>query len=252
MVAEAKFTNVFRLLDRGSQYLLSLMDEPDPLERLAVSYLYRQINRPESMEDIITANGGYIPSFKEVISKEWLQEVLVPVARSRTGKFLNRAYTIFIIPGDSRRTPEKMLEVFPQAAGPLHRAAAEPSLEGRVRMLSTVPGLGPFMAMQIATDLGYGPGESDQENDFIVVGPGSRKGISYLTESNPEEYLHSFPASALPTLPGSNGRPPSLMDLQNLFCEFDKWVRYRQTGVWKPYKPSDRYFEVHIPDQFIW
>ena len=46
-----KFTNVFRLLDHGSQYLLSMLQEDlSPRDRLMRAFLYRHTGRPEPWE----------------------------------------------------------------------------------------------------------------------------------------------------------------------------------------------------------
>lgn len=247
-----KFTNVFRVLDRGSQYLLELMDAHEAtLDRLAVSYFYRQVNRPDTMEAIIEANGGYVPDAEDIFNPKWYRRVVGPVAEARPGAFLNGAYIILIKPGDSRGTIPKMQEMFPAARPHLERVAELSSLGSRVKELQKTPGLGPFLAMQIATDLGYCKGEPDQENTFILAGPGSRKGVSFISDRKAEDVIRSFPVDQLPPLPYSNGRPASLMDVQNVFCEFSKYARLlgKPVGV-KPYTRSSR-FDTRIPAQFV-
>ncbi|AVJ51046.1 hypothetical protein FDJ44_gp55 [Microbacterium phage Pikmin] len=261
IVASRKFTNVFRVLDRGSQYLLRLMNVYDEVpDRLAVSYLYRQVNRPDTMDDIIAANDGYVPSFDEVTSAEWIRDVVWPVIDARPGSFLNGAYIILIMTNDKRNLKDKMADIFPGARPHLERVSGIADLEGRVKNLQRTPGLGPFLSMQIATDLGYCAGEPDQENDFILPGPGARKGVGYLghtpgSSANlgfTRQIIQSFPVDEMPTLPGSNGRPPSWMDVQNVFCEFSKYARFYEKGG----EPGPRYargprFKTHIPKQFV-
>ncbi|QNL31064.1 hypothetical protein SEA_KAUALA_52 [Microbacterium phage Kauala] len=261
IVQTQKFTNVFRVLDRGSQYLLRLMNAYGPtetLDRVALSYFYRQVNRPDSMDDIIAANEGYVPGFAEITDPDWYDDVVRPVVEARPGAFLNGAYIILIKPGDSRGTVDKMREMFPAAGPSLERAASLSKLATRVKELQETPGLGPFLAMQIATDLGYCTGEPDQENDFVLAGPGSRKGVGFLLgkkSASPAEALQmisTFPVDKLPPLPRSNGRPASWMDIQNVFCEFSKYARYRLAGKVgkKPYQRRGKY-RVEIPSQFV-
>lgn len=261
VVSSYKFTNVFRVLDRGSQYLIPLMDAyTDTLDRLAVAYLYRQVNRPDTMEEIIDENMGCVPSADQILDADWIRDTVWPVIDRRPGQFLNGAYIILIMTNDKRSLKDKMADIFPAARPYLERAAAQATLEDRVKFLQRTPGLGPFLSMQIATDVGYCSGEPDQENTFILPGPGARKGVSYLGE-NPgssaslgatRQVIESFPLYGLPTLPGSNGRDPSLMDIQNVFCEFSKYVRYhgKPTDNREPYKRSRR-FRTEIPQQFI-
>jgi hypothetical protein len=256
-----KFTNVFRVLDRGSQYLLNLMDEYDRTEmidRLAVSYFYRQVNRPDTMEAIIEANEGYVPSAEEIFDPSWYDRVVRPVALARPGQFLSGAYMILVSPSDPRPTVDKMQTAFPNAENWLRHVAEEKDLAVRVMLLQETPGLGPFMAMQIATDLGYTSGEPDQENTYILPGPGSKRGVGFLlgktyaTEKEARQVIQEFPVELLPPLPGSGGRPASWMDIQNVFCEYSKYARMVERGERGGATPYVRKepFETRIPEQF--
>lgn len=253
IVRTRKFTNVFRLLDRGSQYLLELMNEYDEtIDRLALSYLYRQVNRPDTMEEIIASNDGYIPNFDDVTNPEWIKDVIWPVIEARPGEFLNGAYIILIMTNDPRSLSDKMADIFPGAKSYLEAVAEEDVLEERVRLLRKTPGLGPFLSMQIATDLGYCKGEPYQENDFILPGPGAKKGAGLIGYKRAEDIITTFPVDQIPNLPYSRGRRASWMDIQNVFCEFGKYVRYKA----KPQKNPTEYkngpkFDIVIPDQHI-
>ena len=252
IVETHKFTNVFRVLDRGSQYLLHLMNECVYLEdALALSYLYRQVNKPSSMNTIISYNGGQLPTLYDVTNPSWIDEVVRPAAEATQGPFLNGAYIILIKPGDKRGLIDKMIATFPLAEDTLWRVANAPALANRVAILQTIDGVGPFLAMQIATDLGYVEGEEDQENDFVLPGPGSKNGMKALGMPATVETLRSFPVDQIPSLPGSNGRPASLMDVQNVFCEFSKYVRYANKGQTSGQSyQRHRPFKVKIPSQF--
>jgi len=254
-----KFTNVFRVLDRGSQYLLDLMNlHNDPLDRLALSYFYRQVNRPDTMNAIIERNDGFVPDASDILDPKWYELVVAPVAEERPGAFLSGAYMILVSPGDKRPTVRKMQSTFPAAGPHLDRIAKLPDLESRVKGLQKIQGLGPFMAMQIATDMGYCEGEEDQENTFVLAGPGSRMGVGFLlgreyaTPSQAYDVITKFPVEELPTLPYSYGRPASWMDIQNVFCEFSKYVRITARGVNPNAKSyvSKGTFPLYIPTHF--
>ena len=260
ILANRKFTNVFRVLDRGSQYLLQLMNShEDPLDRLALSYFYRQVNRPDTMNDIIARNKGYAPNASEILDPSWYDRVVAPVSQARPGAFLSGAYMILISPGDKGSTVQKMQAMFPAARPHLEQIAGSPSLASRVKALQLTPGLGPFMAMQIATDMGYCEGETDQENTFVLAGPGSRRGVGFLlgkeyaTPAEAHHVITTFPFDALPPLPESNGRLASWMDVQNIFCEYSKYGRMVQRGDRGAPQPYTRHgtFPLHIPSHFV-
>lgn len=253
IIRTKKFTNVFRVLDRGSQYLLNLMDlYEDPLDRVAISYFYRQVNRPDTMDDIIAMNDGYCPDFSQITDTKWYDRVVQPVVEARPGAFLNGAYIILIKPGDSRGTYAKMKEMFPAAAHHLEDVATRVTLEQRVKMLQKTPGVGPFLAMQVATDMGYCRGEPDQENDFVLAGPGSRKGVAEISTEKAEVVIARFQAMEILRLPGSGGRPASLMDIQNVFCEFSKYARYRRAdAVGREVYQRRAPYDIRIPLQFV-
>ena len=261
VVRTRKFTNVFRVLDRGSQYLLSLMSfHVDRIDQLALSYLYRQVNRPDTMDAIIEQNWGDIPGWDEVCNPKWIMDVVWPVIDTRPGEFLNGAYIILIMTNDKRNLKDKMADIFQGARQYLLDVAEEDVLATRVKLLQKTPGLGPFLSMQIATDLGYCPGEPDQENDFILPGPGARKGVGYLLNEDGKpaslkqtrRVIELFPAHEMPFLPKSGGRYASLMDVQNVFCEFSKYVRYKESPVQarEPYQRKEP-FNIIIPEQFV-
>jgi 5-hmdU DNA kinase-like protein len=96
--------------------------------------------------------------------------------------------------------------------------------------------MGDFLAYQYVIDLNYGPLLNFSEMEFIVPGPGARRGIGkcfhdlgglseadvirWVTESQEEEFERRG-------LKFQNlwGRPLQLIDCQNLFCEIDKYAR---------------------------
>lgn len=147
----------------------------------------------------------------------------------------------------------------PQTQSLLGHVASEQDLRLRVHLLDEIVGIGEFTAMQIATDMGYCEGEPDQENTFVVAGPGSKMGVGFLlgrqyaTQKEALEVITNFPVDRLPPLPHSNGRPPSWMDIQNVFCEYSKYARMvlrGDKGRATPYTPGPK-FDLHIPSHFV-
>jgi hypothetical protein len=109
-------------------------------------------------------------------------------------------------------------------------------------LLRTLPGIGPFLAYQFATDLNYTTHLNFSEMEFVVPGPGARDGmrkcfkdlgdyseadaIRWVADRQDEE----FKARGL-TFRSLWGRPLQLIDCQNLFCEVDKYARVRHPEI---------------------
>lgn len=249
-----KFTNVFRALDPGSQYVIKMLQEPGlaPEDALARAILYRFTNRPETWDYL-----------KRILNR-WplardMDELLVRLIHEVPGgQIFSGAYIIMPTPGKegdkvagavalARRLthPESPENVVEQVMGAGHPAAAYEALRSHF-------GMGDFMSMQILTDWGYYWSEYD-ENEFVIAGPGSQRGIKEVfpgvkSSLSNEEVIRWVRDSWLediscPTIPLPNGlhRPPSLMDIQNTFCEFLKYTRYlskKEGAGGAPYRPA--------------
>lgn len=116
------------------------------------------------------------------------------------------------------------------------------SLQSIYETLVSYPGIGPFLAFQYAIDLNYSDLVPFSENDFVVAGPGAKDGIRkcfgreaagieddvirYMADSQDEHF-----ARLGLEFPGLFGRPLHLIDVQNLFCEVDKYARVRHPEI---------------------
>lgn len=239
VLAREAFTNVYRVLDRGSQFLLKVLQDPNttPVDKVAQAFLYRYTNKPEPWQMFYDGHGhwptaGNLPAVREY----WLhlREAGVPL--------FGNAYTMFSgaeNPGVTRigwvldMTEKELLPAAPKIVG-------AGSLEERVKLLQTVRRCGPFMGMQIATDLGYTDELATDENDYVVAGPGSIRGTQHVSPGSPPESVIAQAQPQLEALGISLAdfyRPPSLMDVQNTFCEYSKYVRRRAKGKLKNYTP---------------
>lgn len=101
-------------------------------------------------------------------------------------------------------------------------------------MLKNYPLIGKFMAYQLATDIGYCDFIPYKESDFTVAGPGAERGIKKTFDSfnsyeeviwfaykNQEQYFKKLGLDFKYIL--NHKLQP--IDIQNLFCEFDKYCR---------------------------
>jgi hypothetical protein len=245
-----KFTNVFRVLDPGSQYVVEMLNErwlPHE-DVLARAILYRFTNKPDTWDHLKAVYGRW------PLAEDMNEDLVQAIHEVPDGHPFSGAYIIMPAPnkpGDKvaaavalarrltmRGGSERVVEQVAGAATP--RAAYE--------ALRVPYGMGDFMSMQILTDWGYYYPLHD-ENEFVIAGPGSRRGVAALfpngTKIPPEEVIRWvrddwWMDAMCPTIPGVD-RPPSLMDIQNTFCEYSKYVRYLLKdphGEYPPYRPA--------------
>ena len=237
VVNSRKFTNVFRLLDPGTQYVFRLFED-GPRDALARLLLYRQTNHPDVWETIGALEG--LPAAGDLRDPRWY--AVLNTLKDGGAPVFNPAYLIY--PGHVKGANkvgvilERTASFMEERAGDFLR---QTTLEGQVNVLRSHPGVDDFIAMQVATDFNYGPWSPDRENDFILCGPGARKGAAYLSPLKPEEVVRVLRRQWLqrddaPTLP--TGRPLSLMDVQNTLCEFSKYQRYLGKVPGAAYEPA--------------
>lgn len=259
VLAQHKFTNVFRILDYGSQFLLKELLEPglDSRDALMRAFLYRHTGRWEAWEYFEVMEGHYpgVDDLELVLTrfKEY---------RAETRSVFTPAYLVFPqsqTPGTDKLesivdltqrlfTPGSPQDVVPRFMD------AETQAD-RFAVLREPKGVGDFMAMQVLTDWGWAPQcGQDREDEFVVAGPGARKGAKLLApELKPELVIREFHQGLLedPDCPllwirdtsdgGAVYRRPSLMDVQNCFCELSKYARYleRDSGArQRTYRPA--------------
>lgn len=249
-----KFTNVFRVLDHGTQYLLRLIrrnDElpwPEPEDVLLRAWLYRFTNRPEPWEHFYREHGRY-PVWADLesgaIRASWLR------LRGEGGRIFGGAY--MIVGGLSGNIIANVLDIaeewLPRVAPPILSGTTPEETYG---LLVGMPACSRFLGMQITTDLGYSNAFADDENTFIVPGPGALRGGKELIGTagslrvtkliwQLQTWLPELLGDETPALQvGTTTRHPSLMDVQNTLCEFSKYRRHlRKLPVdLKPYLPA--------------
>lgn len=275
ILAGRKFTNVFRVLDPGSQFIFELDDaEADEREVLMRCFLYRHTGRIEAWRHLQVDLGGF-PTVAELdaVASSWReyrgelkfrQKNTKPYAEraNKAGGFpaskgerpiFTGAYLVF--PQSQVRGTDKVtsiLDLTRRLFTPGSPSDVMPAWLGaktqaeRFAALRSRPGVGDFMAMQVLTDWGYTRFGEDRENDFVVAGPGAVKGataLGFARASVAIDWAHSTLTSLdeCPTLllPRGASRQPSYMDVQNTLCEWSKHVRLqRDPKGLRPYKPA--------------
>lgn len=246
-----KFTNVFRVLDYGSQFLLrDLLNEDEHMDSGVVlmrCFLYRYTNRPEPWLAFHEEFGRY--PIREDLERNLPD--LWKDYRAGGNPVFGNAYKMFSgaeNAGTDRLTwiteltnrffgfgDDDVTYDFLMAKRPADKLA----------VLKSIPRCADFMGMQILTDWGYYD-PSWHENGFVVPGPGAHVGAKEIGMADPWEAIRWAHQALtwredIPLLPVHDGwREPSWMDVQNTFCEFGKYVRYtgKPTPTRGDYRPA--------------
>ena len=247
ILASRKFTNVFRVLDPGTQFILTDLVPGvslSPLQVLARIFLYRHTGVISAWEFFYNIMGRYV-RIEDIESSTF--EQIFSAYRGIGNKVFTGAYMVF--PQSHEKGTDKVASIADLTLRMVYNVAERfvESEDPREQfdLLKGLPGVGDFMAMQVLTDWGYTYGD-DRENDFVVAGPGSRRGAKDL-------FPHLKPEQAIITaksliemeledtylqLPDGGVRYPSLMDVQNTFCEWSKYLRYQKKSEHPIYRPA--------------
>jgi len=226
IVATRKFTNVFRILDRGSQYLYQIMRDEDYHTALFRAFLYRYTNRPEpwvAFEEV----WGYLPTHEDAVDGTLLATWME--FRKQGMPIFGNAYKMFS--GLENKGTDRLTWSVNLARDWITSAFAEryQSLgdqKSRAELLQTIPRCASFMGMQILTDTAYYDGRS--ENEFVIAGPGAIAGSKAIdVRVHPDAMIRGLTQFwADQGDVNLYGRVPSLMDVQNTLCEYSKAVKW--------------------------
>ena len=243
IIDRGKFTNVFRALDPGSQYAMELlMDcQDDDADLLTRAVLYRYTNRPEGWEHFREIIGRYPiadDAANGTLTRVWID------FRANGGKLQSTAYRVFAPPNrPAGQTYIEWLSVLVQSMlgddllGALRQR--EGAVAEQVKLFDKYPRCGPFMGQQILTDLGYVGAVNSGENVYAVPGIGAHTGARALGLDANAAIHDAWLTWAMDGKVQLHGETPSMMDVQNTFCEFGKYARMRTAGkLSMPFRPT--------------
>lgn len=237
VLEQYRFTNTYRASDRTSQYLIRnvlYQGDQDPKEIFFRALLFKLFNRIETWQALVSKFGTPSTSnFRPEIYGRFLDSLL-----GRGSRLYSAAY---IIPNPTlghkmkHRNHLKLLSLMllDEAS---YRIADAKSLESVYAILLSYSSIGPFLGFQFAIDLNYSTFVNFSEMDFIVAGPGARDGIrrcfaatAGLSDADVIRAVSDLRQSEFDRM-GIEfsdlwGRSLQLIDLQNLFCEVDKYAR---------------------------
>ena len=269
VVARFKFTNTYRASDRVSQYLIRNViygyEDTSPTEAFFRTILFKLFNKIATWKLLEQALG---PIRYEDFSVHRYSQVL-GAALDRGERIYSAAY--IMPPARKFRAPRKhvghlqLLSLMVRDELPKRLADAK-SLRQAFELLRSYPMVGDFLAYQWVIDLNYGPLLSFSEMEFVVPGPGARRGlrkcfrdlgdlsdveIIRLVADHQEEEFEQRDLC----FQSLWGRRLQLVDCQNLFCEVDKYARVvhpnigdsqgrkRIKQIYRPtYEPLDYWF----------
>jgi hypothetical protein len=237
VLAAHRFTNSYRASDRVSQYLItqvSYRGSQDPDEVLFRTLLFRIFNKPATWQALMAALGAV--SWDSYGFRPYSQ---ILAEGAKAGPVYNNAYVMPPVPAfdESRKYQQhlRLIEYIMNGTTAALLTSAR-TATGAFNILSSSPGIGPFLAYQILTDLGYSEAFPFDESEFAMPGPGALDGIAkcfgkraarpgkaiirYMAETQDEHF-----ARLGLEFPGLRGRPLQLIDIQNLFCEISKYAR---------------------------
>lgn len=231
-----RFTNAYRASDRVSQYLIGRVI-PQSRGRadnvLFRTLLFKLFNRIETFEALEQAVGAIA---LDTFDFDAYDEALTAIGRD--GQLYSGAYIMPSPPFGHSRKHSNHLRLLEQLRRErfADRLVEAGSLSEAYKLLLAVPSLGPFLAFQFAIDLNYGPVLNFEEESFVVAGPGALDGIRKcfgdIGALSPADIIHAMTEQAghwFETFeidfPGLWGRALQPIDIQNLFCETDKYAR---------------------------
>jgi 5-hmdU DNA kinase, helical domain len=239
-----RFTNVYRVADRVSQYLIrEVQYRPDrsqtPRELFFRTILFKLFNSIDTWEALEQAIGPVVWDNIDLNAvNNTLDELL---ARGRS--IYSAAYIMPSPPfGHTRKHTNHLalLARMMQDRMP-DRVRQAPNLKTIYETMLTYPGLGPFLAFQYTIDLNYSS-MLDFDEEFVIAGPGARDGIAKCfanpAQRSAEETIYcvserqeeEFTTRGL-EFTGLFGRRLHPIDCQNLFCEISKYARAAYPGV---------------------
>ncbi len=238
VLANRKFTNMFRLLDPGTQFVMTDLLTDDPADFITRCVLYRITNRPQTWQAMRSSLDRY-----PVVADLHLLTDLLTAYRDDGNKVFSGAYIIIPEPGtanDKVGGAVRVVRTFTDE-GPLENFLDCETQWQRFGVLTSVPGIGKFLAMQILTDWTYAQPEQP-EPSFIKAGPGAIRGAKFLNDTlKPEHVIRDL---AYDWIISDDvlleGRSLTAMDVQNTLCELGKYVKeLRSPKKTTPYKPAN-------------
>ena len=268
-----KFTNVYRACDRVSQYLiknviykdLDRYTAEDVLLRILVFKVFNKIETWEYLngENEITTNTFNLQKLTDALTKRQQTKPIFSNAYMMAGshreyKGITTKHQVWL---------QMIEDEFIQGRG-FEKVLEAKSMSEVYSQLRDYPLIGDFLAYQYTIDFNYSPYLNFDEDSFVKAGVGAVRGIKkcflsfgnnfedaiYYIHDHFEELQERYGYTAFRPLPG---RMPKLIDLQNCFCETDKYLRAKMpelkvgnVRIKQHYKPTKDRIHFYFPDKW--
>lgn len=273
ILQEYKFTNVYRASDRVSQYLIKNviykdLDRYAPEDVLLRILVFKVFNRIETWEYL----DEYLDVRVDTFNVERLSKLLTN--RQKDYPIFSNAYMMagsHVRYADISTKHQVWLQMvedeFIRGRG-FEKVLKANSMSEVYNQLRGYPLIGDFLAYQYTIDFNYSPYLNFDEDSFVKAGVGAVRGIKkcFLSFGNSFEdaiyYIHDhfeelqvrYGYTDFRPLPG---RKPKLIDLQNCFCETDKYLRAKMpelkvgnVRIKQHYKPTKKTINFYFPDKW--
>jgi len=268
----AFFTNPFRASDRTSQdYLrVAYTGSQTPEEIFLRTWIFKQWNMQSTYDLFLDAFGEVsLSTFDVSAYSDILEAALLRGENVYSGAFL-------VFPPGQRRGERKHVALLGRieqmlSDGVPAQLQRTTSLGDAYSIIRGYKGMGNFASYQFTTDLNYTRIMSHPESDFCAIGPdtGAERGVRAIRPTGDAVQHVRDIASGIDAEMGKRGlwwenlwgRDLQLVDTQNCFCEFSKYLRmprdkYIRRRNGRGVKPTQLYFfppkwgiNSNIPDQ---
>lgn len=269
-----KFTNVYRACDRVSQYLIrhviyEYLDDCNEDDVIFRILLFKIFNKIETW-DFLEKHVGLITL--KTVDFEKISDLLAQ--RMSMTPIFNNAYMMTGTHAKYNRLRYKhekwlaMLKNEIVEGGLIQKIERAKSLEEVYHLLKGCSFMGEFLSYQYAIDLNYSPCIDFSENSFVKAGIGAIRGIKkcFVSTRNNYEEVIRYVQDNLEYFRDKYGykdfvplscREPKLIDLQNCFCETDKYLRVKMPDllvgnvrIKQIYHPSSLPIHYYFPDKW--
>lgn len=275
ILSKNKFTNVYRASDRVSQYLIKNviyndeqhLSEKDILFRILLFKIFNKIETWEYLErelKVINTENFNLHKINQLLRKRISVTPIFSNAYMMTGTLYKYNHLSY--------KHEKWLQMLKDEffeTNLLDRIIEAKSLEHVYILLRKCPLIGDFLAYQYAIDINYSNVVNFSENSFVKAGIGAIRGIKKCfeplenytyedaikyTHENFVKYQNIFGYNNFKNLFGRN---PTLIDIQNCFCETDKYLRVKRPElqvdnkrIKQKYKYNNKSFNLFFPPKW--